>query len=203
VGVGRSDGAVSGAVVERVRTSGWHARAGNRGAAAASDVTAGYLRRDGRSGRDGAPAARMRIRVRWGIGSIPARYIGRQDIVRRMTTTRGMTQAAFFVLTALADEPRHGYGILQEVDELSGEEVQLRVGTLYGVLDRLSGDGLIVLDREEVQQGRLRRYYRLTEEGAAVLAAEAERMVAGARAARERMAAGRRAGTVRPAGGTT
>ncbi|MCF3960771.1 PadR family transcriptional regulator [Streptomyces fuscigenes] len=114
-----------------------------------------------------------------------------------------MTQAAFFVLTALADEPRHGYGILQEVDELSGGEVQLRVGTLYGVLDRLSGDGLIVLDREEVQQGRLRRYYRLTEEGAAVLAAEAERMVAGARAARERMAAGRRAGTVRPAGGTT
>jgi DNA-binding PadR family transcriptional regulator len=120
-----------------------------------------------------------------------------------MTTSRGITQAAFFVLTALADEPRHGYGILQEVDELSGGDVQLRVGTLYGVLDRLSGDGLIVLDREEVQQGRLRRYYRLTDEGAAVLAAEAERMAAGAKAATERMAAGGRTGVVRPAGGTT
>jgi DNA-binding PadR family transcriptional regulator len=123
--------------------------------------------------------------------------------VDSMTTSRGITQAAFFVLTALADEPRHGYGILQEVDELSGGDVQLRVGTLYGVLDRLSGDGLIVLDREEVQQGRLRRYYRLTDEGAAVLAAEAERMAAGAKAATERMAAGGRTGVVRPAGGTT
>jgi len=45
-----------------------------------------------------------------------------------------MTRAAFFVLAALADRPRHGYGILREVEELSDGEVQLRVGTLYGVL---------------------------------------------------------------------
>jgi DNA-binding PadR family transcriptional regulator len=109
-----------------------------------------------------------------------------------------MTQAAFFVLTALADQPRHGYGILQEVDDLSDGAVQLRVGTLYGVLDRLTADGLIVLDREEVQQGRLRRYYRLTEAGMHALAAEAERMAAGASAAQARIAAGRR--TPGPAG---
>ncbi|WBO69112.1 PadR family transcriptional regulator [Streptomyces camelliae] len=105
-----------------------------------------------------------------------------------------MTRAAFFVLTALADQPRHGYGILREVEELSDGEVQLRVGTLYGVLDRLTADGLIVLDREEVQQGRLRRYYRLTDDGVAALEAEAERMAAGAGAARRRIAEGR-AGT--------
>ncbi|GAU65902.1 putative PadR family transcriptional regulator [Streptomyces sp. NBRC 110611] len=104
-----------------------------------------------------------------------------------------MTQAAFFVLTALADQPRHGYGILREVEELSSGEVQLRVGTLYGVLDRLTADGLIVLDREEVQQGRLRRYYRLTDEGVQALTAEAERMAAGASAARKRITKGRRA----------
>jgi DNA-binding PadR family transcriptional regulator len=104
-----------------------------------------------------------------------------------------MTQAAFFVLTALADEPRHGYGILREVEELSAGAVQLRVGTLYGVLDRLTADELIVLDREEVQQGRLRRYYRITDEGLQALTAEAERMAAGASAARERIAQGRRA----------
>jgi DNA-binding PadR family transcriptional regulator len=103
-----------------------------------------------------------------------------------------MTQAAFFVLTALADQPRHGYGILQEVEELSNGSLQLRVGTLYGVLDRLSTDGLIVLDREEVQQGRLRRYYRLTEDGTRALNTEAELMAAGATAAMERIAAGRR-----------
>ncbi|MCX5254233.1 PadR family transcriptional regulator [Streptomyces canus] len=103
-----------------------------------------------------------------------------------------MTQAAFFVLTALADQPRHGYGILREVEELSEGAVQMRVGTLYGVLDRLTADALIVLDREEVQQGRLRRYYRLTDEGTAALDAEAERLAAGASAAKKRIAEGRR-----------
>ncbi|MFD9205104.1 PadR family transcriptional regulator [Streptomyces sioyaensis] len=102
-----------------------------------------------------------------------------------------MTQAAFFVLTALVDQPRHGYGIVQVVDDLSEGHVQLRIGTLYGVLDRLAADGLIELDREEVQQGRLRRYYRLTDAGGAALSAEAQRMAAGARAATERMAAHR------------
>lgn len=115
-------------------------------------------------------------------------------------TGKSMTRAAFFVLTALADQPRHGYGILREVEELSDGEVQLRVGTLYGVLDRLTADGLIVLDREEVQQGRLRRYYRLTDEGVAALDAEAERMAAGAGAAKRRIAAGRAGAPARPAG---
>jgi DNA-binding PadR family transcriptional regulator len=104
-----------------------------------------------------------------------------------------MTQAAFFVLTALADQPRHGYGILREVEELSVGAVQLRVGTLYGVLDRLTADGLIVLDREEVHEGRLRRYYRVTGEGMQALDVEAERMAAGASAAKQRLAEGRRA----------
>lgn len=112
--------------------------------------------------------------------------------------SKSMTPAAFFVLTALADQPRHGYGILREIAELSDGEVQLRVGTLYGVLDRLTADGLIVLDREEVQQGRLRRYYRLTDDGVAALDAEAERMAAGAGAAKRRIAEGRRA--AKPAG---
>ncbi|MER8007933.1 MULTISPECIES: PadR family transcriptional regulator [unclassified Streptomyces] len=106
-----------------------------------------------------------------------------------------MTQAAFFVLTALADQPRHGYGILREVEELSGGDVQLRVGTLYGVLDRLTADGLIALDREEVHDGRLRRYYRVTDDGTRALAAEAERMAAGASAARQRIAEGRKTST--------
>ena len=52
--------------------------------------------------------------------------------------SRSMTQTAFFVLVALTDEPRHGYGILQEVDSLSEGRVQLRIGSLYGVLDRLT-----------------------------------------------------------------
>lgn len=102
-------------------------------------------------------------------------------------TTRGITQPAFYVLTALADEARHGYGIVREVERLSGGRVSMPVGTLYGVLDRLAGDGLVELDREEVQQGRLRRYYRLSQPGADVLEAEAAQMAAGVRVATERL----------------
>ena len=50
-----------------------------------------------------------------------------------------MTGQAFFVLTALADEPRHGYGIVGEVAELSQGRVRLKIGSLYGVLHRLAG----------------------------------------------------------------
>ena len=61
------------------------------------------------------------------------------------------------------------------------EEVRarwLRAGTLYGALDRLAEQELIVVDREEAIDGRLRRYYRLTDAGADALAAQAERMQA-------------------------
>ncbi|RJQ74120.1 PadR family transcriptional regulator [Pseudonocardiaceae bacterium YIM PH 21723] len=98
-----------------------------------------------------------------------------------------MSEQAFLVLTALTKEPLHGYRITQEVEELSGGRVRLRVGTLYGALDRLAADGLIELDREETQDGRLRRYYRLTDSGADLLAAEARRLAANARIATERL----------------
>jgi PadR family transcriptional regulator, regulatory protein PadR len=105
-----------------------------------------------------------------------------------------VTEPAFFVLTALADRPLHGYGIVGEVVKLSDGRVRLKIGTLYGVLDRLVGDGLVTLDHEEVQQGRLRRYYRLTEEGSAALEAEAERQASNARIASRRLRAWRTAG---------
>ena len=98
-----------------------------------------------------------------------------------------MTGQAFFVLTALADGPRHGYGIVGEVAELSGGRVQLKIGSLYGVLDRLAVEGLIEPDREEAHDGRLRRYYRLTRDGRLALAAEAELRAATARVAWARL----------------
>ena len=100
---------------------------------------------------------------------------------------KAMTEQAFFVLTALVEAPCHGYGIVGEVRELSGARVELKVGTLYGVLDRLVSQGLVAPDREEVHQGRLRRYYRLTDHGGAALGAEAERQAANARAATRRL----------------
>lgn len=91
------------------------------------------------------------------------------------------------MLTALVEGPRHGYGIVRDVDELSEGRVDLKVGSLYGLLDRLVTDGLVERDREEVHQGRLRRYYRLTEQGRSVLVGEAARQAANARAAERRL----------------
>jgi DNA-binding PadR family transcriptional regulator len=98
-----------------------------------------------------------------------------------------MTGQAFFVLTALADSPRHGYGIVREVAELSQDRVKLKIGSLYGVLDRLAAGGLIEADREEAHDGRLRRYYRLTRDGRRALAEEADLRAATARVVRARL----------------
>jgi DNA-binding PadR family transcriptional regulator len=87
-----------------------------------------------------------------------------------------MQEPTFLILTALAARPLHGYGIVQAVSALSDGEVTLRPGTLYGALDRLDQQGLIAVDREEPVDGRLRRYYRLSDGGAAALAEQAERL---------------------------
>jgi DNA-binding PadR family transcriptional regulator len=98
-----------------------------------------------------------------------------------------MQETTFLILTALAQGPQHGYGIIQDVARISGERVALRAGTLYGALERLDADGLIVMDREEVVDGRLRRYYRLTDEGSARLAEEARRLQESAATALQRL----------------
>jgi PadR family transcriptional regulator, regulatory protein PadR len=98
-----------------------------------------------------------------------------------------MTGQAFFVLTALADGPRHGYGIVGDAAEMSQGRVRLKIGSLYGVLDRLTAEGLIEPDREEAHDGRLRRYYRLTEDGRRALAEEADLRVASGRLVRARL----------------
>ena len=106
-----------------------------------------------------------------------------------MNSPGSRTEQTFQILTALIDGPLHGYGIIQEVAQLSGGRVQLKVGTLYGALDRLTGEGLLVLDREETVNGRLRRYYRLTDAATQVLAEDAERMAAQASVALARLRA--------------
>jgi len=98
-----------------------------------------------------------------------------------------LQEPTFLVLTALADGPRHGYGVIQEVAALSENRVRLRAGTLYGAFDRLEAQGFIEPDHEEIVDGRLRRYYRLTDSGAALLDAEAQRLTRNAQAAAARL----------------
>jgi DNA-binding PadR family transcriptional regulator len=98
-----------------------------------------------------------------------------------------MHEATFLILTALAAGSRHGYGIVTDVANISGGRVRLRPGTLYTALDRLRTDKLIELDREEVVDSRLRRYYRLTSSGEERLAIEAARLQANADVAMSRL----------------
>ncbi|MCW2947457.1 MAG: Transcriptional regulator PadR-like family protein [Actinoallomurus sp.] len=94
---------------------------------------------------------------------------------------RSMSEPTYFILAALLDGPLHGYAIIKRAGEQSGGRVRLAVGTLYGALDRLAGNGSIAVDREEVVDGRPRRYFRITEDGANAVAEEAKRMERAAR----------------------
>jgi DNA-binding PadR family transcriptional regulator len=77
-----------------------------------------------------------------------------------------------YILLVLADGPRHGYGIMKEVERESAGEVRLEVGSLYRLLGRLLAEGLL----EEDEGGERRRYYRLSRLGRRVLKAEAVRL---------------------------
>ena len=98
-----------------------------------------------------------------------------------------MQEATFLILTALAAGSQHGYGIITDVQEISDGRVRLRAGTLYTALDRLRADELIDIDREEIVDNRLRRYYRPTPTGSELLAAVAARLQAHAAAALTRL----------------
>lgn len=97
--------------------------------------------------------------------------------------------AAFHILMAVADEPRHGYAIIQEVAARTGGELRLSAGTLYRSIQRMLEQGLLLETRErpapELDDER-RRYYRITPFGAAVARAETRRLAHLVRLARQR-----------------
>jgi DNA-binding PadR family transcriptional regulator len=90
-----------------------------------------------------------------------------------------LTPAVFHILLALADRERHGYAIMQEVEETTRGRVAMGPGTLYGTLKRLLRSGWIEESDERPDPAiddRRRRYYRLTDLGRRVVAAEAARL---------------------------
>ena len=87
------------------------------------------------------------------------------------------------VLASLADEPKHGYAITQDVAETMG--VRLSAGTLYAVIARLESRGLI----EALESDDRRRPYRITMAGAQALAQQSQRMSRVASLASERLSA--------------
>ena len=87
--------------------------------------------------------------------------------------TTALTEAVFYILLSL-DTPLHGYGIMQNVERLSGGRVRLAAGTLYGALATLTERGWIVSLGDE-SEGR-KKEYQITPAGREAVRAELARL---------------------------
>ena len=90
-----------------------------------------------------------------------------------------LTPFAFQVLLAISDAPRHGYGIIREVEERTDGLIKLRTGTLYTLLQRLLDESLIEESDDRPHpddDDERRRYYAVTPFGRTVMQAEARRL---------------------------
>ena len=82
-----------------------------------------------------------------------------------------MTESGFYILFCL-QSPQHGYGISQQVKRMTGGEVTISAGTMYGTLSKMEKDGLIRFYREEDK----RKLYQITDLGREVLTTEIKRI---------------------------
>lgn len=105
-----------------------------------------------------------------------------------------LTPAVLSILLALADGEKHGYGIMKDVETITGGTVSMGPGTLYGSVKRMTESGLIEELEERADDehsGKRRRYYALTGLGRKVLEAEVNRLNALVHTANLRLNPGR------------
>jgi DNA-binding PadR family transcriptional regulator len=99
-------------------------------------------------------------------------YITMRHVVKE---AKPLSEPVVLMLTSLASEPKHGYALLKDVEELSGGRVQLSTGTLYGAIHRLLEERWI--ERfEQDDTSRDKQAYRLTARGRTLLNAELLRL---------------------------
>lgn len=103
-----------------------------------------------------------------------------------MQANKPLTEPVLLILLSLAEKPRHGYGLMKDIEGLSNGRVQLSTGTLYGALRRLLEDGWIN-HFEQDDTSREKQAYQLTPLGRRQMDAELERMRQLTRAARTRV----------------
>lgn len=87
-----------------------------------------------------------------------------------------LSESVFLTLLGLADTPRHGYAIIQEVERWTGGRVELRTATLYTALRRLVDQGFVEEVETDEAVDERRRYYALTASGRELLREETARM---------------------------
>jgi DNA-binding PadR family transcriptional regulator len=86
-----------------------------------------------------------------------------------------LSEPVLLILTSLADQPRHGYALIKDIESLSGGRVRMSTGTLFGALRRLLDDGWIERFEQE-DTARQKQAYRLTTAGRKQLQVELDRM---------------------------
>ena len=84
-----------------------------------------------------------------------------------------LTESTYYILLSLVS-PQHGYGIMQQAEELSKGRVRLAAGTLYGALGAMVEKGWI--EQLPVEEGSRKKEYQLTAQGRRVLEKEVERL---------------------------
>jgi DNA-binding PadR family transcriptional regulator len=102
-----------------------------------------------------------------------------------------LTPPVFHILLALAEEERHGYGIMQDVARQTDGTLHLGPGTLYGCLKRMLAAGLVEESGERPDPAlddERRRYYRMTALGKRAVRAEAQRLAGAVTVAMARLA---------------
>lgn len=100
-----------------------------------------------------------------------------------------LSNLMFHVLVALADQDRHGYAIIRDIEERTADGLSVRSGALYTVIQRLLDSGLISnasVPVEETGGDARRKYYRITRLGREVAALEGARLAAMVDSARSR-----------------
>jgi DNA-binding PadR family transcriptional regulator len=102
------------------------------------------------------------------------------------THTGPLTEPVLLILMSLADQPRHGYALIKDIETLSNGRVRLSTGTLYGALRRLLEDGWIERFEQE-DTARDKQAYKLTAAGLKQLQFELDRMKQLTRAANARL----------------
>ncbi|HLH01261.1 MAG TPA: helix-turn-helix transcriptional regulator [Bryobacteraceae bacterium] len=107
--------------------------------------------------------------------------------MRRVIAQEPLTEPVLLILLSLAAEPRHGYALMKDIEQLSAGRVRLSTGTLYGALHRLLEAGWI--ERfDQPDTSRDKQAYRLTRTGLKSLRTELDRMKQLTRAAAARLA---------------
>ena len=99
-----------------------------------------------------------------------------------------LTPLTYSILVALADQPRHGYGIIKEIEERAGAGTAPSTGALYLALQRMEGEGLIEEARKRpgADDDARRRYWSLSRKGREAARTESRRLAAMLAAARKK-----------------